>query len=143
VKDYARTIAPDKVCIWEYAYDLLTSLEKKCAIDFLFLLSRADPPSFREAAQSSSPRCRSVISIAPKPDRREQARQAAFEWMRAVLQKEISPRRASPGDRRCPDITALLTASTMAACPIGTIHGRSASPPWLERRHGCATFLDR
>ena len=34
VTDYARTIAPDKACIWEYAYDLLTSLEKKRAIDF-------------------------------------------------------------------------------------------------------------
>jgi transposase len=109
VKDYARTIAPDKACIWEYTYDLLTSLEKKRAIDFLFLLSRADPPVisrsrteqfFRDAGR--------VISIAPKPDRREQARQAAFEWMRAVLQKEISidTLRREIGD--VPDITALL-----------------------------------
>ena len=68
---YARTIAPDKACIWEYAYDLLTSLEKKRAIDFLFLLSRADPPVisrsrteqfFRDAGR--------VISTASKPDRR-------------------------------------------------------------------------
>ena len=44
VKDYARLIAPDKNCICEYAYDLLASLEKKRAIDFLFLLSRVDPP---------------------------------------------------------------------------------------------------
>src|SRR6267378_510008 len=108
VKDYARTIAPDKVCIWEYAYDLLTSLEKKRAIDFLFLLSRADPPVisrsrteqfFRDAGR--------VNSIAPKPDRREQARQAAFEWMRAVLQKQISPE-ALRQDVDIPDIVALL-----------------------------------
>jgi transposase len=46
VKDYAREIAPepDKTHIWENTYDLLTSLEKKRAIDFLFLLSRTDPP---------------------------------------------------------------------------------------------------
>jgi len=44
VRDYARPIAPDGERVWEYAYDLLTSLEKKRAIDFLFLLSRADPP---------------------------------------------------------------------------------------------------
>jgi transposase len=45
VSDYVRsTAAADKVCIWEYVYDLLASLEKKRAIDFLFLLSRANPP---------------------------------------------------------------------------------------------------
>jgi transposase len=109
VSDYARSIRPDDVCIWEYAYDLLTSLEKKRAIDFLFLLSRADPPVisrsrteqfFRDAGR--------VINIAPKPDKRELARQAAFEWMRAVLQKEISPDalRQEIGD--IPDIAALV-----------------------------------
>jgi hypothetical protein len=112
VKDYARTIAPDKACIWEFAYDLLTSLEKKRAIDFLFLLSRTDPPVisssrieqfFRDAGR--------VISVAPKPDRREQARQAAFEWMRAVLQKQISPGalRQQTGD--IPDIATLPPCS--------------------------------
>lgn len=109
VSDFARSIAPGDVCIWEYAYDLLTSLEKKRAIDFLFLLSRTDPAVisrsrmeqfFRDAGR--------VINIAPQPDRREQARQAAFEWMRAVLQKEISPDalRQEIGD--IPDISALL-----------------------------------
>ena len=109
VKDYARTIAPDKACIWEYAYDLLTSLEKKRAIDFLFLLSRADPPVISRSRTEQFFRDASrVISLAPKPDRREQARQAAFEWMRAVLQKEISldALRREIGD--VPDITALL-----------------------------------
>jgi hypothetical protein len=44
----------------------------------------------------------------PKPDRRERARQAAFEWMRAVLQKEVSPDalRGEIGD--VPDFAALL-----------------------------------
>lgn len=94
VRDYARQFSPSRsgICIWEYTYDLLISLERKRAIDFLFLLSRADPPVisrtrteqfFRDAGR--------VISIAPKPDKREQIRQAAFEWMRAVLQKQISP----------------------------------------------------
>ena len=60
------------------------------------------------------------ISIAPKPDRREQTRQAAFEWMRAVLQKEISldALRREIGD--VPTSQPCLTASTTAACPIGT-----------------------
>ena len=109
VKDYVRQVASDSDCIWEYTYDLLISLEKKRAIDFLFLLSRADPPVilrsrteqfFRDASR--------VIRIAPKPDKRLQARQAAFEWMRAVLQKEVNPDalRMEIGD--IPDIGALL-----------------------------------
>src|SRR6516225_10014925 len=95
--------------VWENAYDLLTSLEKKRAIDLLFLLSRTDPPviSSRRIEQFFRDTSR-VISVAPKPDRREQARQAAFEWMRAVLQKQISPEalRQQIGDIR--DIAALL-----------------------------------
>lgn len=102
VKDYARAIAPepDKTHIWENAYDLLTSLEKKRAIDFLFLLSRTDPPVISSSCVEQFFRnAGRVMSVAPKPDRREQARQAAFEWMRAVLQKQISLEGASPGDR--------------------------------------------
>ncbi|MEA2954649.1 MAG: hypothetical protein QOJ58_137 [Alphaproteobacteria bacterium] len=91
VTDYARPIAANDDCIWEYAYDLLMSLEKKRAINFLYLLSRANPPVispqrteqfFREAGR--------VIRVTPKPDKRAHARQAAFEWMRAVLVKDIS-----------------------------------------------------
>lgn len=79
------------------------------AIDFLFLLSRADPPVisrsrteqfFRDAGR--------VISITPKPDTREQARRAAFEWMRAILQKEISPNTLCREIGDVPDMAALL-----------------------------------
>ena len=109
VKDYARLIASDKNCIWEYAYDLLTSLEKKRAIDFLFLLSRVDPPVIsRSRTERFFHDAGRVISIAPKPDRREQARQAAFEWMRRVLQKEVNSDalRWEIGD--IPDFAAVL-----------------------------------
>ena len=69
VKDFARPMAVDSACVWEYAHDLLASLDKRRAIDFLFLLSRADPPVlsaerterfFRDAGR--------VVSVAPKPD---------------------------------------------------------------------------
>jgi hypothetical protein len=109
VKDYVRPIAPDCGCIWEYTYDLLVSLEKKHAIDFLFLLSRADPPVISPARTQQFFRdAGRVISVTPKPDRRAQARQAAFEWMRALLQKEISldALRREIGD--VPDIAILL-----------------------------------
>jgi transposase len=109
VTDYARPIAASDDCIWESAYDLLVSLEKKRAINFLYLLSRADPPVispqrteqfFREAGR--------MICATPKPDKRAQARQAAFEWMRAVLVKDISldALRRTVGDVL--NVTALL-----------------------------------
>src|SRR3954447_21104021 len=92
VKDYVRPITCDRDSFWENAYGLLISLEKKDAIDFLFLLSRADPPVisperteqfFRDAARKRR--------VTPSANTREQVRQVAFEWMRAVLQKKISP----------------------------------------------------
>src|SRR3954453_11699863 len=91
VKDYVRPISSDDGCIWEYAYDLLVSLDKKRAIDFLFCLSRADPPVISPARAEQFFRDFGRITMTPpKPDRREQAKRAAFEWMRALLQKEIS-----------------------------------------------------
>jgi hypothetical protein len=109
VKDYARPISRDSNSIWEYTYDLLNSLNKRRTIDFLFLLSHADPPviSSQRAAQFFRDAGR-VVRIAPKPDTRAQARLAAFEWMRAVLQKEISSDalRWEVGD--VPDLSVLL-----------------------------------
>src|ERR1019366_5521214 len=96
-------------CIWELAYDLLTSLEKKRAVEFLHMLSRTDPPIisashvtrfYREAGRT--------ISSLAKPDQRAQRRQAGFEWMRALLQKDLtlSEIRRDTGD--IPDVASLL-----------------------------------
>ena len=110
VSDYVRsTAAADKVCVWEYVYDLLTSLEKKRAIDFLFLLSRANPPVISRSRTEEFFRDASrVIRVTPKPNRREQTRQYAFAWMRAVLQKDINPDvlRQEIGDG--PEVATLL-----------------------------------
>jgi transposase len=109
VKDYVRPIPRDEGCIWEYAYDLLVSLDKKRAIDFLFCLSRADPPVISPARAEQFFRDFGRITITPpKPDRREQAKRAAFEWMRALLQKEISEEslRREVGD--LPELARLL-----------------------------------
>jgi hypothetical protein len=109
VKDYARPITRDRDCFWEDAYDLLIALEKKDAIDFLFLLSRADPPVisperteqfFRDTARKRR--------ATPSANRREQARQVAFEWMRAVLQKKISPEALRCEIGYIPDFSVLL-----------------------------------
>jgi transposase len=40
VRDYARPIAPSNDCVWEYTYNLLVSLERNRAIDFLPCLPR-------------------------------------------------------------------------------------------------------
>src|SRR4051812_22467400 len=109
VKDYARPLAPNTEYLWGYIYELLISLEKNCAIDFLFLLSHADPPvlSIQRAERFFHSTGR-VVSVNPKLNKREQARQAAYEWMRTVLQKDITPDalRRDVGD--VPDFDALL-----------------------------------
>ena len=121
VKDYARPRTTENACIWEYTYDLLMSLEKRRAIDFLFLLSRADPPVisshrteefFRDIGR--------VISITLKPDDHAQARQFAFEWMRAVLQKDIDldVLHREVGDN--PNVVTCFSTSTKAVCPTAT-----------------------
>ena len=139
VKDYARPRTADNCCIWEYAYDLLVSLEKRRAIDFLFLLSRADPPVisshrteqfFRDIGR--------VISVALKPDGRAQARQAAFEWMRAILQKDIDldVLHREVGD--IPDIASLLQRLY-----DGRLSDRNRSMVVLASRRGLSGGLVR
>jgi transposase len=109
VADYVRQIAPNSGCIWEDAYDLLVSLEKKRAIDFLFLLSRADPPVIlRGRAEQFFREASRLIRIDPKPDMSEQARQTAFEWMRALVQKEINPDALRREVGNVPDFAALV-----------------------------------
>lgn len=90
VKEYARLTVPDVGDIWERAYDLLISLERKRAVDFLFMLSRTEPPVISpERTERFSRETGPVVSVISKPDRRAQARQAAFEWMRAALQNGV------------------------------------------------------
>ena len=109
VRDYVHPIAREEDYIWEYVYDLLISLDKKRALDFLFLLSRADPPVI-SPVRTKQLFCDAgrVISITPKPDKRAEHRSAAFEWMRSVLQKEINydALRREIGD--LPDLKPLL-----------------------------------
>jgi len=109
VKDYVRPILRDDGCILEYAYDLLALLDKKRAIDFLLCLPRTDPPVISPAQAQLFFRKFGRITITPPgAERREQARRAAFEWMRALLQKEISDEalRREVGD--LPELAPLL-----------------------------------
>jgi transposase len=135
VKDYVRPIAPDSGCIWEYAYDLLVSLDKKRAIDFLFLLSRSDPPVISPACTQQFFRdAGRVIHVTPKPDRRAQARQAAFDWMRALLQKEISLDTLRREVGNVPDLATLLDRLYN-----GRLSDRNRSMAILGRRRGLSS----
>jgi len=86
VTDYVRAIAP--------------APDKAHRTDPPIISSNRIKQFFRDADR--------VVSVASKPDKGEQARQVAFEWMRAVLQKQISPGalRQQVGD--IPDIATLL-----------------------------------
>ena len=100
----------DEGCIWEYAYDLLVSLDKKRAIDFLFYLSRADPPVISPARAEQFFRDFGRITItSPKP-RQEESKPSAprSSGCARVLQKEISAEelRREVGD--LPELARLL-----------------------------------
>lgn len=109
VKDFVRMAPRREDFSWEWAYDVLMSLEKKRAIDFLLLLSRADPPviSLPRAKQFFRDAGR-VNRRAPKLDKRAEAQRNAFEWMRSVLQKEMDDKAVCREIGDLPDVTTLL-----------------------------------
>jgi transposase len=142
VRDYARPTASSIDCVWDYTYDLLVSLERKRAIDFLVLLSRADLPVvspvrtqqfFCDAARVIKFTQNRVIRFTQKPDQRAPARQTAFNWMRAVLQKKMSADalRKEVGD--IPDFTTLLDRLYN-----GRLSDRNRSMTILAHRRGCS-----
>jgi len=143
VSDYVRPAASDEDCIWEQPYDLLISLEKKRVLDFLVLLSRADPPVISPARKKHFFHdVGRVIGINPKPNKRAALRSAAFEWMRSVLQKEISDDalRREIGD--LPDLNRLLRRLYE-----GRLSDRNRSMVVLASRRGLSSrmicsFLD-
>jgi transposase len=132
VADYTRLRTPHTKRTLEYAYDLLVSLEKSRAIDLLFLLSRTDPPVVSvQCTERFFRNSGRVVSVTPEPDRREQARQTAFEWMRSVLQKDISrdALRRDVGD--VPDLDVLLDRLY-----DGRLSDRNRAMTVLADRHG-------
>ena len=88
--DYARSMSRDEDCIWENVYDVLMTLDKKRAIDFLSLLSRDETAVISPARTKQFLRqAARTIKLTAKPDKRVQAYHARFEWMRSLLQKEL------------------------------------------------------
>ncbi|MGD0075503.1 MAG: IS630 family transposase [Candidatus Binataceae bacterium] len=143
VSDYVRPVARDEDCVWEHAYDLLISLEKKRVLDFLLLLSCADPSLISPVRKKQFFHdVGRVIGIIPKPNKRAALRSTGFEWMRSVLQKEISDDalRREIGD--LPDLNRLLRRLYE-----GRLSDRNRSMVVLASRRGLSSrmicrFLD-
>jgi transposase len=128
VKDYARPISRAQVCIREY----LVSLDKKRAIDFLFFLSQADPPVVSPARTEQFSRdVGRVTGSSPKPNTKDQAKRTAFEWMHAVLQKEISEEELRQEIGDLPELAGLLQRIY-----DGRLSDRNRSIVVLAKHHG-------
>ena len=80
--------APD--CIWAYAYNMIISLDKYRAIEFMFMLSRAEPLILSERKLSQLMR-QVALRIPPlKTSTPREVREACDkEWLRSVLQDAI------------------------------------------------------
>jgi transposase len=132
VKDYARPISRDQGDIFGYAYDLLISLDKKRGVAFLIQLSRADPPVILAARAEQLFREDGWLRIRPpKPSKNEQIRHSAFEWMRAVVQKEISTEQLHRETGYLPDLARVLQGLY-----DGRLSDRNRSMVILANHHG-------
>jgi transposase len=101
VKEYVAKTHGTPDCIWSYAYDLITSLDRPRAIDFMFMLSRVEPPIICERKiVRFVHRAQGTVFTKLEPTRREKERIASFDWMHAVLQnsKHLSQLHGELGD---------------------------------------------
>jgi transposase len=86
VQRYLHRMRHNNSHVWEVAYDHILSLNRQAAIKFLRQLSGASPSSISK----------------------ERADREAFEWMRRVLQKEISSASLRLELGKVPDLGSLL-----------------------------------
>jgi transposase len=108
VRNYVRRRIGADTSALEQAYNLVLTLPKARALDFIRLLSHGKPPSFpsgrlrlfvREAACPRKP---------PTRPNRERQRRADIQWMRQVLQNEINDHSLRSGFGDLPDFNLLL-----------------------------------
>ena len=109
VKDYVNRLEPPEEEYWEQTYDLIASFDRNRGAEFLSMLSRTEPPIIlkRRAQQFFADACNQVRGSL-KPSKRSQRRSEAFEWMRAVLHKDISRNIVSQELKALPDLETYL-----------------------------------
>jgi len=109
VKDYVKRLEPPEEEYWEQTYDLIASFDRNRGAEFLSMLSRAEPPiiSKRRAHQFFAD-ARQQVRESLKPSKRSQRRSEAFEWMRAVLHKDISKNVVSQELKALPDLETYI-----------------------------------
>ena len=109
VADYARSMSRGEDSIWENIYEVLMTLDKKRAIDFLSLLSH-DGAAVISSARTKQFLCQAarMIKATAKPNERVQAYHAQFEWVRSLLQNEIDAEVLCHEIGDVPDIAILL-----------------------------------
>jgi transposase len=88
VSNYIRNCDDDNV--WEKAYDLIVRLPKTRALDLIRLLPRGNPSILMSARLRPFALEAALPRRTPSRPDRELQRLADIEWMRRVLQKEIS-----------------------------------------------------
>jgi transposase len=108
VRNYIRHPARDDESAWQQAYDLVVRLPKARALDFIQLLSRGDPPVLMSARLRPFVREAACPRKTPTLLNRERRRRADIEWMRRVLQKEVTDEALHRELDDLPDLCVLL-----------------------------------
>jgi transposase len=106
VSNYIRNRDDDNV--WEKAYDLIVRLPKTRALDLIRLLSRGNPSLLMSARLRPFALEAALPRQTPSRPDRELRRLADIEWMRRVLQKEISDATLHNELNGIPDLGVLL-----------------------------------
>jgi transposase len=132
VRNFVRATPHADNFSWDWAYELLISLDKKGVIDFLSLLSRADPPVISLARTKLFFRLASRMDgRTPKPDKLAAVQRDAFEWMRAVLQKDLDETAICQEMADLPNVKELIRQLYN-----GKLSERNKSMVVLANRHG-------
>lgn len=98
VGNYIRSLKPTDRMLWEAAYDEIQALDRKSAIDLLVRVARQGRANERQR----------LISFQARKTHKEVAKQAAFTWLRPLLQLRmpVTDLRGELGE--VPDIDLLL-----------------------------------
>ncbi len=108
VRNYIRQRARDDESAWDRAYDLIVQLPKPRALDFVRFLSGGNSPAFASARIQSFVREVAHSSMPPIRLNRERKRLRDIEWMRQMLQKEMSEGLLHRELGDIPDLAVLL-----------------------------------